>query len=249
MSISNMSPNNIAAKKNALYKGIKPGPHLRLSVSDTGKGIPPEILDKIFDPFFTTKKEGEGTGMGLSVVHGVVESYHGNISVYSKVGEGTLFSVLLPITLNVIRRKNEKKEPISGGSERILLVEDDSYLINAERKVLEELGYKVTSVSSGIEAIELFRKLHNRFDMVITDYIMPKMRGDELIEKIREITPHIPIILCTGYSDYSKEIPPEKERHLKIGEIVLKPIESEHIALSIRKLLDKEDLKGDLKIL
>ena len=223
--------------EHGLYKELNAGPHLRLSISDTGHGIKQEMIDKIFEPFFTTKKAEEGTGMGLAVVHGIVKSQNGNISVYSKEGQGTTFSILFPIVVDVIHKQEKQEEEIPRGNERILLVEDDSSLADAEKKLIEELGYKVTKVTSGIEAFEIFRKVPNRFDIIITDYSMPKMTGGELISKIRSIKPGIPIILCTGFSHV---ITPAKVRSIGIGDIIMKPIELGQIAKSIRKLLDKK---------
>jgi PAS domain S-box-containing protein len=220
-----------------LYKELKAGPHLRLSISDTGHGIKQELIDKIFEPFFTTKQAEEGTGMGLAVVHGIVKSHNGNISVYSKEGEGTTFSILLPIVVDVIHKQEKKEEEIPGGNERILLVEDDTSLAEAEKKLFEELGYNVTKVTSGIEAFEIFRTVPDRFDIIISDYSMPKMTGGELISKIRSFNPDIPVILCTGFSDV---ITPSKARSLRIGDIIMKPIELGQIAKSIRKLLEKK---------
>ena len=217
-----------------IYKELEPGPHLRLSISDTGHGIKPELMDKIFEPFFTTKGAGEGTGMGLAVVHGIVKSHNGNMSVYSKVGQGTTFSILFPTTVEVIHKRREQKEPIPGGSERILLVEDEATLAAAEKKLLEELGYKVTAISNGVAALELFHKVPDRFDIIITNYSMPKMTGVELIRNIREINPHIPVIICTGFS---KVASPSEAKALGIGDIISKPIDLAQIAKSIRKLL------------
>lgn len=225
--------------EDSVYKELSPGPHIRLTISDTGHGIEPELMDKIFDPFFTTKKSGEGTGMGLAVVHGIVESHDGNISVYSKIGEGTIFSILLPVTVEVIHKQTQVEDSIQGGNERILLVEDDAYLAEAEKKILKELGYEVTTMTSSVEAFEIFQKLPDRFDVIITDYLMPKMRGDQFIQKIRSINTTIPIILCTGYTGYSKVITPQKARSLQIGEIINKPIELGSFAKSIRRLIEK----------
>jgi two-component system cell cycle sensor histidine kinase/response regulator CckA len=225
--------------EDSVYKELRPGPHIRLTISDTGHGIEPELMDKIFDPFFTTKESGEGTGMGLAVVHGIVESLDGNISVYSKLGEGTIFSILLPITVEVIQTQTQVEDSIQGGNERILLVEDDAYLAEAEKKLLNELGYEVTAMTSSVEAFEIFQKLPDRFDLIITDYLMPRMRGDQFIQKIRTINTTIPIILCTGYTGYNKVVTQQKARSLQIGEIMNKPIELGRIAKSIRRLIKK----------
>jgi PAS domain S-box-containing protein len=223
------------------YEGLKAGPYLRLSISDTGHGIEPELIDKIFDPFFTTKKEGEGTGMGLAVAHGIIKSHNGHISVYSKIGEGTTFSVLLPVVVDVIHIEEKQEEEIPGGDERILLVEDDGALAEAEKKLLEELGYSVTIMSNGLEALEIFKKVPGRFDLVITDYSMPKMTGVQLITQIRAVNTDIPIMICTGFS---KVISKAKARSLGVGNIIMKPIELGKIAKSIRRLLDKHEKKN-----
>jgi two-component system cell cycle sensor histidine kinase/response regulator CckA len=222
--------------EDSVYKGIKPGPHVRLTVSDTGCGIKQELLDKIFDPFFTTKKPGEGTGMGLAVVHGIVEGHQGHISVFSKEGQGTTFSILVPTIVDVIHKPEKAEQDIPRGNERILLVEDDAYLAEAEKKMLEELGYKVTALTSSVEALEIFQKLPDRFDIIIADYAMPKMTGLQMIRKIRSISPDIPVIICTGYS---KVVQQQKIASLGIGEIIMKPIELGYIASSIRRLLEK----------
>jgi two-component system cell cycle sensor histidine kinase/response regulator CckA len=222
--------------EDSVYKGIKPGPHVRLTVSDTGCGIKQELLDKIFDPFFTTKKPGEGTGMGLAVVHGIVEGHQGHISVFSKEGQGTTFSILVPTIVDVIHKPEKAEQDIPRGNERILLVEDDAYLAEAEKKMLEELGYKVTALTSSVEALEIFQKLPDRFDIIIADYAMPKMTGLQMIRKIRSISPDIPVIICTGYS---KVVQQQKITSLGIGEIIMKPIELGYIASSIRRLLEK----------
>jgi len=219
-----------------LYKGLKPGPHLRLTINDTGQGIKAEHLEKIFDPFFTTKKPGEGTGMGLAVVHGIIEGHHGHISVFSQEGEGTTFSILVPIIVDFIHTKEKSEAPIPGGNESILLVEDDTYLCEAEKKMLQELGYKVTALISSTEAYEIFRKLPERFNIIISDYAMPKMTGLQLIQKIRPIRPNIPVIICTGYDKVASL---KKTTPLKESEIILKPIELGNIANTIRRLLDK----------
>lgn len=220
-----------------LYKGLKAGPCVRLTVSDTGHGIKPELRDKIFEPFFTTKKIGEGTGMGLAVVHGIVENLEGNISVYSELGKGTTFSILLPRVVEsvIIKEKPENETPL--GTERILLVEDDIPLAAAEKELLEGLGYKVTAMKCGVEALEIIKAVPDRFDIIITDFTMPRMTGVQLTQKIRAFGTTIPVILCTGYSEVITE---QEARELGIGDIIQKPIDLDKIAQSIRRLLDKQ---------
>ncbi|MDQ1354290.1 MAG: domain S-box protein [Acidobacteriota bacterium] len=219
-----------------LYKGLKAGPCVRLTVSDTGYGIKSELMDKIFDPFFTTKKIGEGTGMGLAVVHGIVHDLEGNISVYSEVGKGTTFSILLPTVAENIIVKEKQVGEIPVGNERILLVEDDVPLLAAEKELLEELGYKVTAIKSGVEALEIIKTVPDRFDIVITDFTMPKMTGVQLTKKIRAAGVKFPVLLCTGYGEVISE---NEAKELGIGDIIKKPIELDKIAQSIRKLIGK----------
>ncbi|MCU0285097.1 MAG: PAS domain S-box protein [Acidobacteria bacterium] len=219
-----------------LYKGLKAGPCVRLTVSDTGHGIKPELRDKIFEPFFTTKKIGEGTGMGLAVVHGIIENLEGNISVYSELGKGTTFSILLPRVVEsvIIKEKTENETPL--GTERILLVEDDVPLAAAEKELLEGLGYKVTAMKCGVEALEIIKTVPDRFDIIITDFTMPRMTGVQLTQKIRACGAAIPVILCTGYSEVISE---QEAKELGIGDIIQKPIDLDKIAKSIRLLIDK----------
>lgn len=223
-----------------LYRGLKAGPCVRITVSDTGSGIKPETLDKIFDPFFTTKKRDEGTGMGLAVVHGIVKDLEGNISVYSEVDKGTTFSILLPRVIDKIIKKEKVYGKIPGGNERILVVEDDLPFAEAEKEMLEELGYQVTAVRSGVEAWEIVQKVPDRFNLIITDHTMPRMTGVQLIENIRLKEWDIPIILCTGYHEVLSE---EDAKALKVGDIIYKPIDLYKIARSIRQLIDKNKKK------
>ncbi|MCP4221316.1 MAG: PAS domain S-box protein [bacterium] len=219
-----------------LYKGLGAGLHLRLTISDTGCGMKQEILDQIFEPFFTTKAEGEGTGMGLAVVHGIVQSHDGYIGVYSEEGEGTTFSILLPVITAAVNKQAKESDVILGGHERILLVEDDAMLAEAEEKMLQELGYDVTVMKSGSEAAEIFSRVPHHFDIVITDYAMTRMTGTQLIRHIREIRTDIPVILCTGFSNVTT---PEEMKELDIGTVIMKPLDLEHTANTIRKLLAK----------
>jgi len=165
-----------------------------------------DVIEKIFDPFFTTKEKGKGTGMGLSVVHGIVKSLGGSIHVYSEPGKGTEFKTYFPIEKSSFEKQNiQTKEPIQGGTERILLVDDEDVLIAMEKRVLERLGYQVTSRTSSIEALEAFRANPDTFDMVITDMAMPNMPGDKLAVELIKIRFDIPILLCTGFSEIMSE--------------------------------------------
>ena len=218
-----------------LYKGLKAGPCVRLTVCDSGHGIKPELMDKIFEPFFTTKKIGEGTGMGLAVVHGIVKNLEGNIAVYSELGKGSTFSILLPRVVESVITIDKTESETPMGTERILLVEDDIPLAAAEKELLEGLGYKVTAMKCGVEALEIVKALPDRFDIIITDFTMPRMTGVQLTEKIRAIGMAIPVILCTGYSEV---ISKQEAAELFIGDIIQKPIELDKIARSIRRMID-----------
>ncbi len=211
------------------------GEYIELIVKDTGPGIPPAIKDRIFDPYFTTKGVGKGTGMGLSIVHGIVQSYEGKITVESKHGEGAVFHVFLPVT----EKKQEEEKlngEIQGGTESILLIDDEENLARMSRDMLTKLGYNVTVKLSSSEALETFRENPGAFDLVITDQTMPGMTGANLATRILNIRPDIPIILCTGYSTLVSE---EKAKAMGIREFALKPLVKKDIAFLIRRALDK----------
>jgi PAS domain S-box-containing protein len=222
----------------AKHPDMKPGTHLRLMVRDTGRGIPPHILDRIFDPFFTTKDKGEGTGMGLSVVHGIVKSHRGAITVQSEPGKGSIFNVFLPVIEKTVKREAPIERPIPMGTERILFIDDETPLANLGKKMLGFLGYAVTTRTSSIEALELFKARPDRFDLVITDMTMPNLTGDELALKLAKIRPDIPIILCTGFSH---KITEEKSKEMGIKAYLLKPILREVMAETVRRVLDEKD--------
>jgi PAS domain S-box-containing protein len=219
-----------------LHKGLIPGDYLKLSVSDTGTGISPNIIEFIFEPYFTTKGPGEGTGMGLAMVHGIVKGYGGEITVESKMGKGTVFTVYLPITQKSIDKKPYPVEEAPFGTEQILFVDDELPIVKMNKQALESLGHKVTTRTSSIEALELFRSKPNDFDIVITDMTMPNMNGDQLAGELIKIRTDIPIILSTGYS---KKISDERAAMIGIKAFAMKPISKIELAKTIRKVLDK----------
>ena len=185
---------------------LDPGRYVLLTVSDTGHGIEPAILDKIFDPYFTTKAKEKGTGLGLAVVYGIVKEHHGEIKVSSEIGKGTTFNVFFPMIHQSPERVSaEKAESYDTGYERILLVDDEEPIVRTEKKVLERLGYKVTTASSSTEALETFRANPDAFDLVITDLAMPNMTGDRLTGELLSMRATVPIILCTGFSEAMSE--------------------------------------------
>ena len=222
----------------ARHPDMKPGTHLRLMVKDTGCGISPHILDRIFDPFFTTKDKGEGTGMGLSVVHGIVKAHGGAITVQSELGEGAIFNVFLPVTEKTIKREAPIEKPIPTGTERVLVVDDEENLVDMGRQMLEGLGYEVVTRTSSIEALELFKTRPDRFDLVITDMTMHNLTGDKLALKLAKIRPDIPIILSTGFSH---EITEEKAKEMGIKAFLFKPILKRVMAETVRRVLDEKD--------
>jgi signal transduction histidine kinase/ligand-binding sensor domain-containing protein/ActR/RegA family two-component response regulator len=221
---------------------IKPGPYLRLTVSDTGHGIPKAVMKRIFEPYFTTKKTGEGTGMGLAVVHGIVNNHGGYISVYSQPGKGTTFHVFFPEIETNVKTESPIKEKPPGGSERILLVDDEASLAEVGTQMLERLGYEVQGISNPIDALETFREKPNRFQLVISDLTMPHMTGLQLTEEIKKINPDTPIILCSGYS---ASLTAEQIDALGISAFVMKPIVKSKLAQVVRQVLDKSQKTED----
>jgi CheY-like chemotaxis protein len=220
---------------------MKPGSYACLSVTDSGTGMDKNIIDQIFNPFFTTKEKKKGTGMGLSVVHGIVKSMEGAIQVYSEPGKGTRFNVYFPIEKKSFEELNiQTKGLIQGGSERILLVDDEDAIITMEKRVLERLGYQVISRTSSIEALEAFRATPDKFDMVITDMAMPNMTGDKLAIKLTQIRTDIPILLCTGFSETISE---KRAASLGIKGFLFKPIVMKDLSQKIREVLDGDERK------
>ena len=226
----------------SIYKklDLKPGHYIEINVIDTGTGISPHIINSIFEPYFTTKEPGEGTGMGLATVHGIVESYGGKIVAKSDLGKGTAFTTYLPITQKRKSQHQYKPGQYPTGTERILLVDDEALIAKMSSQVLERLGYAVTTRTSSVEAYELFKSKPNDFDLVITDMTMPNMTGDKLATELMRIRSNIPIILCTGYS---KKISEEIASKLGIRAFAYKPIVKADLAKTIRKVLDEDRTK------
>jgi PAS domain S-box-containing protein len=219
------------------HPNLIPGHYIQLVVRDTGHGIPEPILKRIFDPFFTTKEKDRGTGMGLSVVHGIVGSYGGCISVDSEPGKGSTFTVYLPSARQAVEWQPDTREPIATGTEHILLVDDEEALAKIGSKTLKSLGYKVTARTSSLEALDLFKAGKETFDLVITDATMPNLSGDQLAREMIRIKPQIPIIL---YSGHSSSIDQRQAAALGIRAFVTKPILRNEIARIIRKVLDED---------
>ena len=212
------------------------GPYLRLTISDTGHGMDESIVERIFDPFFTTKQVGEGSGMGLSVVHGIVKSHKGAIDVCSVPGEGTTFKIYFPIIESVPQLHDKVQMIDETGKERVLFVDDDEMTATVAKDLLENLGYQVAAETSSLGALETFRRKPESFDLVITDYTMPQMTGNDLALEMRRIRPEIPVIVCTGSSDKNIE---DDAMEKGVGAIVLKPLGIQEFSKTIRKVLNK----------
>ncbi len=216
---------------------IPPGKYIRLEVSDTGCGMDEKTKGKIFDPYFTTKKSNKGTGLGLAVVHGIVKSHHGHIHVYSEPGQGTTIHVYLPTIEEEAASHAPQiaEEPVRGGSERIMFIDDEQNIIDLAAETLTMHGYKITKFLNGVQAIQDFEKHPDDYELVITDMSMPYMNGLQVTNKIKEIRPKMPIILCSGYSELINK---EKSLALGISRYIQKPLIMENLARVIRELLD-----------
>jgi PAS domain S-box-containing protein len=219
------------------HPDLKDGAYVCLSVTDTGHGIPSYILERVFDPFFTTKNPGEGTGLGLSVVQGIVSSLGGRILIDSEQDRGTTFHVLFPIMEADTPPAIEETVVLRTGTERVLFVDDDEALADAGKGILESLGYNVTVSTDSIRALEAFRRRPAAFDLVITDMTMPRMTGADLAKEFFRIRPEIPVIILTGFSE---KMDAEKARSLGIHGFLMKPIVMEDFAELIRKVLDEK---------
>ena len=218
------------------HPNLKPGSYINLIISDTGHGISPDVMEKIFDPFFTTKEKGKGTGLGLSVVHGIVRSCGGEIFVYSEPGKGSTFKICLPVIKGRFKLEDSAERPIPTGVERILFIDDEPVIMEMGKQILESLGYDVVARNSSIEALELFKEKKDNFDLVITDMTMPHITGEKLAEKLMQIRPDIPVILCTGFSSMIDE---RKALGMGIRAFITKPVLKREIAEAIREVLDK----------
>ena len=231
----NLTQEHLDPEAAGKFSDLNPGSYLKLTVSDTGHGIDNETMKNIFVPYYTTKEFGEGTGMGLAVVHGIVRSYGGDITVESEPGKGTVFHVLLPTIESEASPPIEPSVNLPKGTERVLFVDDEKIAVDAVQSMLEKLGYKVTARTSSIEALEAFRNNPQGFDLVITDMTMPNMTGKDLAKELMSIRSDIPIILCTGFSE---KIDERRAKEMGISAFVMKPIVMRDMANTIREVLD-----------
>jgi signal transduction histidine kinase/ActR/RegA family two-component response regulator len=229
-----LSAVDIDALSVSAYADIAPGPYVRMSIRDTGVGIPGNIINRIFEPFFTTKVVGEGTGMGLAVVHGIVKGLKGDIKAYSEPGRGSVFHVVLPRFQEENADVDQTTRIAPQGHERVLLVDDEAALLDVGMNILVSLGYQVTVTESSAKALELFKNDPAAFDLVITDQTMPVLTGHDLAQQLMIVRKDIPVILCTGYTDL---VTADSALANGIRAFVLKPLDRLSIAETIRTVL------------
>ena len=219
------------------YPPLSSGLHLCLEISDTGSGMEPKVLERIFEPYFTTKEKGKGTGLGLAVVHGIITAHRGHIEVSSVPGQGTVFRIQLPMVArkSVHGKKGTAAVSLPTGTERILMVDDEPLIVEINRKILVNLGYRVTFETSSKKALERFRAQKDDFDLIFTDLTMPGLTGVELTREVLKIRPEIPIILCSGFRE---QVNAEHALDLGIRECLHKPVAIKNMATVVRRVLD-----------
>ncbi len=220
-----------------MHPGLRTGKHVIIRISDTGCGIDPENMDRLFEPFFTTKQQGEGTGLGLSVVHGIVKGLGGIVTAYSEIGKGTVFHVIIPCIETENSELDQKDSVIKRGTERIAFVDDEIAIAETMESLLENLGYKVTAFTDGMEALNAIKANPNDFDVLITDYSMPRITGLEITTNLNEAGITIPVILTSGYFGKDME---SAARDAGISELITKPMNTYELAGVIRRALKKE---------
>jgi len=228
---------NVRVDGAAPHPVLGPGAYLKLTVTDSGCGMPPDVMDRIFEPFFTTKEVGKGSGMGLAVIHGIIKGHNGFITVDSEPGRGSRFTVYLPLTDEKIMRKaGEDAAAAPGGKERVLLVDDEESILVSISRVLKILGYEVVAKRDGSEALEEFAKSPEAYGLVMTDMTMPRMSGMELASRLARVRRDVPIILCTGFSD---TIDKKKAKEMGVCELLMKPADMDELKAAISRALEK----------
>lgn len=228
----------------ARYPDFRPGSYVQLIVSDTGHGMSNEIRERVFEPFFTTKREGEGTGMGLAVVHGIVCRCGGMITVSSEIGKGTTFTVYLPVTRKTVIGETIIPPEIPVGHGHILVVDDEPDLLDINKEMLVALGYTVTTATNGEEALTLFKAAPDTYSLLLTDMTMPHMTGDRLTEEVLSLRPGFPVVICTGFSE---RLTDTKISALGNPHIIMKPVILRTLALALHEAISKRDLPREHK--
>ncbi len=217
---------------------MQPGRYVVLTVRDTGTGIPREVRDRMFEPFFTTKEPGRGTGMGLAVVFGIVKGHEGAITVETKAGEGSAFSMFFPSCQGAAEEEPREQGALPTGKETVLLVDDEPSVVEIVSGTLKRLGYEVTTAEGGPEGWKKFKDNPHGFDLVITDQVMPDLTGMRLAERILAVRKDVPIILFTGYSE---TVSVEKAKAAGISELLMKPVVKRTLAETVRRVLDRRN--------
>jgi len=233
---------NESNRNQIIIPKLKPGNYVRLTVSDNGPGMDKGIIDRVFDPFFTTKRQGEGTGMGLAVVHGIVQNHGGAVSVESEPGKGAAFHCYFPVVAEIesVVENEIISDKIKGGKETILFVDDEADILDVCGEMLKNLGYDIISSSVSKEALKIFQDQPEKFDLLITDMTMPEMSGKRMALEILKIRPDIPVIVITG-----KKVEDEILFKITDGNIIQKPFSQLEIGSVIRRVLDKKQEKKD----
>lgn len=226
--------NESVSKENAYKIGLKPGNYVKISVTDTGRGMDNKTLQRVFEPFFTTKEKGRGTGLGLASAYGIIENHGGVIKVFSKKGEGSTFVVYLPASEKEAGKKKISSKKIIKGTETLLIADDEEHIIKVVRKMLEKMGYNIMTAGSGREAVAVYRENKDKIDLVLLDMIMPGMDGGKTFDQIKDINPDVKVLLSSGYS-----LKGEAEKILKRGciDFIQKPYNMEQISGKIKGLL------------
>jgi two-component system, cell cycle sensor histidine kinase and response regulator CckA len=227
---------DLTAKDVSTHPGVPPGSYVKLSVQDTGQGIPPDIIGKIFHPYFTTKGKGKGTGLGLAMVHGIIKSYGGFIDVDSRPGKGAAFNVCIPTIGQLPDHDVPQGGELATGKEHILLVDDEPVVIEVLQEMLELQGYRITTADGSQKALDAFRNNPRDFDLVITDMTMPNLTGDRLSQEMKKIRTDIPVILCTGFSD---KLADKRAQDFGVQDFMLKPIKQADLVKTVRNVLDR----------
>ena len=219
----------------ARHENLTPGKYVKLVVEDSGCGIEPRLMERIYDPYFTTKEIDEGLGMGLAVVFGIIENHDGSIAIESQVGKGTTVEILFPLLEGKTQENKKIAETLPTGTERILCIDDEPSMVKMITRMLESFGYEVVGMTNSLDALGLFTKDPEAFDLILSDMAMPDLAGDLLAEKMLQVNPEIPIVLCTGYSDHINK---EKSLASGIMAFVHKPMSKAVLARVIRNVLD-----------
>lgn len=225
-----LNPKKIKANAN-----VKKGNYVRLTISDTGVGMDKQTINRIFEPFFTNKEVGSGSGLGLSVVHGIVNNYNGAIQVQSEPGKGTIFMIYIPQHSAQGSEDDQVTETTKKGSENILFVDDEKEITYMGKKMLESLGYTVDIRTDGFSALHEIQSHKLKYDLLVTDQNMPKMLGTDLVKRAKKIRPDLKVILITGYEDSIKE---GSISEYDIAEIIMKPLILSEFSKTIRNVLD-----------